>query len=386
MSAASAEYIRSDLGNVRAVVIGRHLFDITNGWNGVPAAGDHIFVVTHQPPTGWEFPDAPFTFVTDGVTSAIEHARAVAGDGDVSVTAGDIGGQALEAGLVDEVHLSLVPVLFGSGKRFFGSFTGAPQMLENPQSSRAIGYCTSPTRSADRDGATIQNRPPMSVARPARLNTMSTFVLIPGAASDPWYWHLLDAELRHRGHDVVAVDLPCEDDTAGLTEYTDAAVAQIGDRADLVVVAHSFGGFTGPLVCERRPVRHLVLLTAMVPAPGEAPADWWAATGHATDPSAGDDEVALFMHDIEPALAAEALRHGREQSDGPMAQPWPLTAWPDVPTTFLLCSDDRFFPAEFQRRVVREWLGIEPVEMAGSHHPMLSRPAELAEHLQACLD
>ncbi|MGH3801485.1 MAG: dihydrofolate reductase family protein, partial [Pseudonocardiaceae bacterium] len=133
VSAASAEYIRSDLGNVRAVVIGRHLFDITNGWNGVPAAGDHIFVVTHQPPTGWEFPDAPFTFVTDGVTSAIEHARAVAGDGDVSVTAGDIGGQALEAGLVDEVHLSLVPVLFGSGKRFFGSFTGAPQMLENPQ-------------------------------------------------------------------------------------------------------------------------------------------------------------------------------------------------------------------------------------------------------------
>ena len=134
VSAASAGHIRSALGNVRAVVIGRRLFDITNGWNGVPAAGDHVFVVTHQPPADWGFPDAPFTFVTGGVASAVEQARAVAGeDGDVSVTAGDIGGQALEAGLVDEVHLGLVPVLFGSGKRYFGSFSGAPKMLENPQ-------------------------------------------------------------------------------------------------------------------------------------------------------------------------------------------------------------------------------------------------------------
>lgn len=91
VSAASAEYIRSALGDVRAAAIGRHLFDITNGWNGVPAAGDHVFVVTHEPPTDWEFTDAPFTFVTDGVASAIEQARAVAGDGKVAVTAGDVG-------------------------------------------------------------------------------------------------------------------------------------------------------------------------------------------------------------------------------------------------------------------------------------------------------
>jgi dihydrofolate reductase len=90
-------------------------------------------VVTHEPPTDWPFPDAPFTFVTDGVASAIEQAQALAGDGDVSVTAGDIGGQAIEAGLVDELHLGVVPVLFGSGKRYFGSFTGAQQLLENPQ-------------------------------------------------------------------------------------------------------------------------------------------------------------------------------------------------------------------------------------------------------------
>ena len=116
---------------MRAAVIGRHLFDITNGWKGVPAAGEHVFVVTHEPPTDWDFPDAPFTFVTDGVASAIAQARAFAGDGDVSVTAGDIGRQALDTGLVDELHLSVVPVLFGSGKRFFGP--SEQTMLENPR-------------------------------------------------------------------------------------------------------------------------------------------------------------------------------------------------------------------------------------------------------------
>ncbi|MBC3191174.1 dihydrofolate reductase [Pseudonocardia sp. C8] len=133
VSAASAAYIRSEWSGVRATVIGRRLFDITNGWGGVPAAGEHVFVVTHQVPADWPYPDAPFTFVTDGVASAIAQAQAFAGDGDVSVTAGDVGGQALALGLVDEVHSDLVPVVFGSGKRFYGSFTGGPQLLEDPR-------------------------------------------------------------------------------------------------------------------------------------------------------------------------------------------------------------------------------------------------------------
>jgi dihydrofolate reductase len=130
VSEASADVIRS-WDSVRATVIGRRLFDITNGWHGVPAAGDHVFVVTHSPPTDWDFPDAPFTFVTDGVASAIAQAREFAGDGDVSVTAGDIGSQALAEGLVDELQLSVVPVLLGGGKRFFR--TDVEQMLENPR-------------------------------------------------------------------------------------------------------------------------------------------------------------------------------------------------------------------------------------------------------------
>jgi pimeloyl-ACP methyl ester carboxylesterase len=220
---------------------------------------------------------------------------------------------------------------------------------------------------------------------------VATYVLIHGAADSAWHWHLLAAELRERGHDVVAMDLPCDDDSAGLAEYADTVVDAIGDRTDLVVVAHSFGGFTAPLVCARVPVDLLVLVAGMVPLPGEAPGDWWANTGYEQarreqderDGRAPDDDIALFLHDVPPDLAAEALTKGRDQSGTPFEKPWPLAAWPDVPTKFLLCRDDRFFPAEFMRRVVRERLGITPDEIESGHCPALSRPKELADRLEA---
>jgi len=109
---------------------------------------------------------------------------------------------------------------------------------------------------------------------------MSTFVLIHGAGSDSWYWHLVGPELQARGHDVVAPDLPCGDDSAGLAEYTDTVVDAIGNRTDLVVVAQSMAGFTAPLVCDRVPVSMMILVAAMVPLPGESPGDWWANTGY----------------------------------------------------------------------------------------------------------
>src|SRR6476659_4632698 len=102
---------------------------------------------------------------------------------------------------------------------------------------------------------------------------MATFVLIPGAGSTSWYWHLVEPILRSDGHDTVAVDLPCDDDLAGLSEYTDAVVDAIGDRRDLVLVAQSMAGFTAPLVCDRVPVDQRVLVAAMVPLPYERPAD-----------------------------------------------------------------------------------------------------------------
>jgi pimeloyl-ACP methyl ester carboxylesterase len=224
---------------------------------------------------------------------------------------------------------------------------------------------------------------------------MATYVLIHGAGSDSWYWHLVVPELRERGHDVVAVDLPCDDDSAGLSEYTDTVVDAIGDRTGLIVVAQSLGGFTGPLVCDRVPVDLLVMLAAMVPRPGESPGDWWDATGWEQArrdqaerdgrPTDGDfDVVAEFFHDVPADVVAKAMaRRERGQSGTPFEKPWPLDAWPDVPTRFLLCRDDRFFPAELMRRVVRERLGITPDEMEGGHLPALSRPKELADRLEA---
>lgn len=223
---------------------------------------------------------------------------------------------------------------------------------------------------------------------------MATFVLIPGAGGVAWYWHLLRAELRERGHDALAVDLPADDDTAGLAEYTDAVVDAIGDRSGLVVVAHSFGGFTAPLVCDRVRVDLLVLLNAMIPSPGEAPGDWWANTGHAAarreqperDGRATGDEVDLrdeFFHDVPPDVAAEAMARERDQSGTPFEKPWPLKAWPDVPTRVLQARDDRFFPAEFQRRVAWDRLGVALDEMPGGHLVPLSRPRELADRLEA---
>jgi pimeloyl-ACP methyl ester carboxylesterase len=218
---------------------------------------------------------------------------------------------------------------------------------------------------------------------------MSTYALIHGAADSAWYWHLLAAELRERGHDVVAMDLPCDDDSAGLSEYADTVVDAIGDRTELVVVAQSFGGFTAPLVCDRVQVDLLVMLAGMIPSPGEPPGDWWGNTGYeqakreeAARDGGDEDVIAMFLHDVPPDLAAEALKRGRDQSSTPMEKPWPLEAWPDVPTKFLLCRDDRFFPAEFMRRVVRDRLGITPDEIDGGHAIALSRPRELADRLE----
>jgi pimeloyl-ACP methyl ester carboxylesterase len=213
---------------------------------------------------------------------------------------------------------------------------------------------------------------------------MAAFVLIHGAGDAGWYWHRVEAELRARGHDTVAPDLPVEDDAAGLSEYADAVVAAVGDRTDLVVVAQSAGGFTAPLVCARVPVRLLVLVAPLVPAPGEAPADYFEHTGY--EPAgAWDDEIALYYQDVPAGLAAEALRHGRPQSGARQGEPTPMRAWPDVPTRVLVARDDRLLPLAYQRRVVRERLGIEPDEIDGGHTPALSRPVELADRLEGYL-
>lgn len=160
-------------------------------------------------------------------------------------------------------------------------------------------------------------------------------------------------------------------------------VEKIDGRQDLVLVAHSLGGFTAPLVCTRVAVRLLVLAAGMVPRPGETGDEWWTTSGYmqAEKPYRGDDTIELYLHDAPPERAAEMLERGPGQSGTPMREPWPLDAWPDVPTRYLLFRDDRFFPADFARRLARERLGVVADEMPGSHCAYLSRPEEVAARL-----
>jgi dihydrofolate reductase len=113
------------------IVVGRHLFDLTDGWQGRPPACDRAVIVSHRPkPEGWH-PEAPYDFV-DSVEEAVGRARELAGDGEIGICAGDVGGQALALGLVDYVAIDIVPVVFGGGKRYFGAFDAGPRMLEDP--------------------------------------------------------------------------------------------------------------------------------------------------------------------------------------------------------------------------------------------------------------
>jgi pimeloyl-ACP methyl ester carboxylesterase len=228
---------------------------------------------------------------------------------------------------------------------------------------------------------------------PTDDNRRATFVLIPGAGGQAWYWHRVVDELRGRGQEAVAVDLPAGDDAAGLTDYADVVMAEIGDARPLVVVGQSMGGLTAPLVCERVPVDLLVLVNAMIPTPGETGGQWWDRTDQATARAEraardgrqlSDDLLDDFFHDVPTRVVDEAMRRGEPpQSSTPFTEAWPLDGWPSVPTRVIAGRDDRFFPADFQVRVARQRLGITPAVVPGGHLIALSRPVELTDALVA---
>jgi pimeloyl-ACP methyl ester carboxylesterase len=209
---------------------------------------------------------------------------------------------------------------------------------------------------------------------------VTTYVLLHGAGDSSFYWHQVVPLLRARGHDVVAVDLPCDDESAGWADYTKTVVDAIGDRTDLVVVAQSFGGFTAPLVADRLPVRQIIMVAGMIPVPGECADDFWPNT-HYDNKISMDDPIAVFYHDVPRELATEALAHGREQAKAIGAEPWPLARWPDVPVRCVVGRDDRFFPLAWSREVISNRLGITPDEIDGGHCLALARPHELVERL-----
>lgn len=223
---------------------------------------------------------------------------------------------------------------------------------------------------------------------------MATYALIPGGGGDPWEWHRLVPELESRGQEAIAVRLPSDDATAGWSEYAEAVVDAIGSRDEVIVVAESMAGFTAPIVCTRRRVDLLVLLNAMIPLPGETFNDWGSNTGsgpaqrayHVSiglSASEANDDTAVYYHDLPADVKAEAQhRLWQDQSMTPLDQPWPLSAWPDVPTRVLAGRDDRMFPLEFQRRIARERLGLEVDEIDGGHMVALSNPGTLADRLE----
>lgn len=222
------------------------------------------------------------------------------------------------------------------------------------------------------------------------MRALNTFVLIPGAGGAAWYWHRVLPHLQAAGHEALAVDLPGDDETAGLPEYTRRVVGAIGDRDDVVIVGQSLGAFTVPLVAAEVPVSAIVLVNAMIPAPGETPGAWWENTGSLQAReraaqlggyTAELDLAVYFLHDVPPEVAAAGEPHQRPEADAVFGSVCAFEAWPSVPLRVLAGADDRFFPVGFQQTVARERLGVEADVLPGGHLMTLSQPAEVANYL-----
>lgn len=212
---------------------------------------------------------------------------------------------------------------------------------------------------------------------------MATFVLIHGGGGSAWDWHRVRPLLDTQGHRTVAVDLPITDVTADLHSYTDVvsqAVAAGPTTSPIIVVGHSLGGYTAPLVAERLAADRLVFLSGMIPRSGEKFMDWWHATGH-DQLTLPDGEAAQFFNDVPTELITEAERHARDQDGAWLDQPWPADRLPDVATSAILCLDDQFFPPDFMRNQISDRLGVTPDEIPGGHYVAISRPDAVADQL-----
>jgi pimeloyl-ACP methyl ester carboxylesterase len=219
-----------------------------------------------------------------------------------------------------------------------------------------------------------------------------SFVLVPGAGGNAAFWQLVEPLLRKAGYRTCAVTLP-NWPGATFSDHADAIVAAAGAAEKVTLVAQSMGAFAAPLACHRLPVSEIVLLNAMIPAPGETAGEWWSNTGQAEavrsndlregrDADAGFDAQTYFLHDLSPDVLALLMSLGEEEPvDSLFETRFPFTRWPDVPTTVLAGRDDRFFPYQFQRRIARDRLGLEVEPLPGGHLLALSQPEALAARL-----
>ncbi len=230
---------------------------------------------------------------------------------------------------------------------------------------------------------------------------MTLFALVHGGAHGGWCWELLVPELEARGHWAVTPDLPLEDPSAGVEAWARTVWNAIdafqpgAEGRDIVVVGHSLAGLALPVIASMRPVRRLVFLGAMVPVPGRAYADYLADEPGAVifdgsvrpGDEVGDGPISWraaregFYQDCPEPLARAAWRRLRPQSDTVFTERCPIDRWPDVPSTYILMTEDRAVGQEWSRRVARERLAAQLIELPGGHSPFYSRPVELAQVL-----
>lgn len=225
---------------------------------------------------------------------------------------------------------------------------------------------------------------------------MSTFCLVNGSTQNPLCWKLLLPELEKHGHRTITPSLPVDEPDASATRYAEVIAQALENRGDdVVLVGHSASGMFIPLVPNLRPVRRLIYLAALIPKPGTSiraqlaaepdmlNAEWLAAFRAGRDPST-DDEVAInfLFHDCEPeAIELGLATRTRMYAERAMTETFPLEALPAVPSSYIVCADDRTITPEWSRRTARERLGVEPIELPGGHCPYLSRPSQLADVL-----
>lgn len=221
------------------------------------------------------------------------------------------------------------------------------------------------------------------------LSGVATFVLIPGAGGSAWVWSRVTPFLVEAGHEAIAVDLPGDDESAGLSRYAELVVDAVGSHPEVVLVAGSLGGFTAPLVCKRVPVHEMVLVNAMIPDPGERARDWWAHTGavKAQEEAARAggygpfDPASYFLHDVDAEIAAEGEPYERTEADIVFESVCDFETWPATRIRVLAGAQDRFFPVGFQRRVARDRLGVEADVLPGGHLLPLVQPRPVADYL-----
>jgi pimeloyl-ACP methyl ester carboxylesterase len=220
---------------------------------------------------------------------------------------------------------------------------------------------------------------------------VSTYALIPGAGGVAWYWSRVVPLLEAAGHEAIAIDLPGDDPSAGLCEYTKLAIDAIADRSGVIIVGQSMGAFTAAMAATRTDAAALVFLNAMIPLPGERPGEWWKATGYADgirEAAARErgyrlefDVFTYFLHDVPAEVIEESGELQRDEADAAFDSPCDIEALPDISIRAVAGEDDRFFPVDFQQALARERLGVEADVVPGGHLAALSRPDELADYL-----